>query len=116
MVGVVVFPALLLLVAALTQLASSGVLRMNRIAGIRLRSTLTSRDAWVAGHQAAAPWAWAGFAGSAVASVGVLLYTGVPAAVLSVVVVVIFVATIVVTMAMASRAAQAHRRDAPTRI
>jgi hypothetical protein len=107
MTGVIVFPLLLLISAVLTQLAASRVLGSNRVAGIRTRSTLRSRDAWVAGHRAAAWWAWGGFAASAAASAGALLLGGVGAVILAVVVVVVFVATIVISLAAANRAARA---------
>lgn len=107
MTGVIVFPALLLVSAVLTQLAASGVLGKNRLAGIRIRSTLRSPAAWTAAHRAAAQWAWAGFAASAAASAGALLLSGVAAVVFAVIVVVVFIATIVVSLAAAIRAARA---------
>ncbi len=112
MVAVVVFPALLLLAAVLTQLAAGGVLRKNRIAGIRTRSTLRSPDAWLAGHRAAARWTWIGFAASAAAGVGALLFNDAAAVVLAVVVVLVFAATIVISLVASGRAA---RRASPRR-
>ncbi len=104
----VVFPVLLLLAAVLTQLAGNGVLPRNRVAGIRVRSTLRSDSGWVAGHKAAASWGWAGFAVSAAAGVAVLLLDGTIAVVLAVVVVVVaLVATVAVSLYLASRAARA---------
>lgn len=114
MTAVVVFPALLLLAAVLTQLAASGTLSKNWIAGIRIRSTLCSPTAWVAGHRAAARWIWRGFAVSTVASVGALLLTDVAAVALAVVAVVVFAATVVVSLVAASRAARAENQLTPT--
>ncbi|MDQ1128239.1 SdpI family protein [Microbacterium sp. SORGH_AS_0888] len=111
---VVVVPALLLLTAVLTQLAASGVLGKNPIAGIRVRSTLRSPGAWVAGHRAAAPWTWIGFALSAVACVAALLLTGLAAAIAGIAVVVVFALTIVVSLVTASRSAGAENRRPPT--
>lgn len=107
MTGVIVFPALLLVSAVLTQLAASGVLGKNSLAGIRTRSTLRSPAAWTAGHRAAARWAWAGLAASGAASAGALLLSGVTAVVFAVIVVVVFIATIVVSLTAATRAARA---------
>lgn len=107
MTGVIVFPALLLLSAVLTQLAAARVVGKNRIAGIRTRSTLRSPAAWTAGHRAAARWAWIGFGASAAASIGALLLDGVAAAVLAALVVVVFAVTIVVSLIAANRAARA---------
>ncbi|WP_378147677.1 SdpI family protein [Cnuibacter sp. UC19_7] len=110
MTGVVLFPLLLLLVAVLTQLAAAGVLGKNRVVGIRIGSTLRSPAAWTAGHRAAAPWTWAGFALGAVAALGALLSTGSTAAVLAAIVVAMFVATIVMSLVSASRGARAASR------
>lgn len=112
MIGVVVFPALLLLAAVLFQLAAGGVIGKNRVVGIRIGSTLSSPEAWVAGHRAAAPWAWAGFAVGAVAGVGSSMSTGTTAAAWAAIVVAAFVATIVATLITASRAARAQGRAA----
>jgi hypothetical protein len=112
MIGVVVFPALLLLVAVLTQLAAGGLLGKNRVIGIRIGSTLRSSATWVAGHRAAAPWAWAGFVVSAAAGAGSLLTSGATAGVLGGVVVAAFGATIVLTIISASRGARAEMRAA----
>lgn len=108
MVAVVVLPALLLLTAVLTELAARGILRENRLVGIRIGSTLRSPEAWVAGHRAAAPWTWAGVAVSAVASVGALLSSGGAGVAFRAIVVAAFVATIVMALATASRAARAE--------
>lgn len=113
MIGVILFPALLLLVAVLTQLAAAGVLGKNRVVGIRIGSTLRSPAAWVAGHRAAAPWAWAGFAVSAAVGIGALMTTGATAAVLGAVVVGVFGATIVLTIISASRGARAEIQVTP---
>ncbi len=107
MAVVVVFPLLLLLLAVLTQLAASGVLRKNWIAGIRIRSTLRSSSAWVAGHKAAAPWVWTGLAVAAVAAAAALLLNGTIAATFAAIVVIVFAATVVVSLALAGRAARA---------
>ncbi len=107
MTGVIVFPTLLLVSAALTQLAASGVLGKNCLLGIRTRSTLRSPAAWTAAHRAAARWVWAGFAASAAATAGALLLSGVTAVVFAVTVVVLFIATIVVSLTAAIRAARA---------
>ncbi|MBX3095118.1 MAG: SdpI family protein [Cryobacterium sp.] len=102
----VVFPVLLLLTAVLTQLAGNGVLRRNRVAGIRVRSTLRSDSGWVAGHRAAAPWVWAGFVVSAAAGVSALLLDGAIALVFAVIVVAALGATVAVSLYVASRAAR----------
>lgn len=109
----VVFPVLLLIAAVLIQLAGSGVLRRNRIAGIRVRSTLGSDTGWVAGHKAAAPWVWGGFAVSATAGIAALLMEDTVAIVLAVVVVAALIGTIAVSLYLASRAARAASEPVP---
>lgn len=113
MAGVVVFPILLLLAAVLTQLAASGVMPKNRIAGIRIRSTVRSPSAWIAGHKAAAPWVWAGFMVSAVAVVAALPLSGVIAGLLAAIVILVFVATITASLIQAGRAARAASASEP---
>ncbi len=49
------------------------------LAAIRIRSTLRSPAAWVAGHRADTLWTWAGFAVSTTASIGALLLIDVAA-------------------------------------
>lgn len=103
----VVFPFVLLLAAVLIQLAANGVLRRNRVAGIRIRSTRSTDVGWVAGHKAAAPTVWIGLAISVAAGLGVLLLEGWVATALTVVVVVAVMATVAISSYLASRAARA---------
>lgn len=45
------------LIWALTTQAADGKLDSNPVAGIRTAATMTSPEAWTAGHRAALPWA-----------------------------------------------------------
>lgn len=107
MIVAVVLPVLLLIAAVLVELAGRGVLRRNRIAGIRTRSTLRNDAAWVAGHRAASPVAWAGFGLSAVAGAGALMTAEPLSLVFATAVVVVTVATIAVSLVRAARAGAA---------
>lgn len=105
----VIFPALLLLTAVLTELASRGRLRRNRIAGIRTNATMRSDASWSASHRAAAKTVWIGFVASTVAAVVALVTEGTASLVAAVVVAAIFLATSVVSLVQANRAgAAAH--------
>lgn len=102
----VVFPVLLLLAAVLIQLAANGVLHRNRMAGIRVRATLSTDAAWVAGHKAAAAAVWLGFAVSAAAGLCAVLLDGWLANVFGGVVIVVLIATIAISTVQASRGAR----------
>jgi uncharacterized membrane protein len=102
----VIFPALLLLTAVLTELASRGRLRRNRIAGIRTHATMRTDAAWAASHRAAAKTVWIGFVASAVAALIALVAEGTVSLVAVVAVAAIFLATSVVSILQANEAAR----------
>ncbi|MGV2902103.1 SdpI family protein [Microbacterium sp. AGC62] len=105
----VIFPALLLLTAVLTELASRGRLRRNRLAGIRTNATMRSDAAWSASHRAAAKTVWIGFVVSLVAALIALFAEGTAALIAAVAVAAVFLATSVVSLLQANRAgAVAH--------
>lgn len=101
-----VFPILLLLTAALVELASRGRLRRNRLAGIRTRASMRSDAAWVAAHRAASKTVSAGFAVSVIASSVALMNDGIVSVTCSLGVVAIFLITAVVTLVQANRASR----------
>ena len=103
----VVFPLLLLLAAVLAELASSGKLKRNWIAGIRTSQTRESDAAWVAGHRAARKALWIGFAASAVAGMLALVTQDAVSITFTVVVVVALVATVATSLVQANRASTA---------
>lgn len=104
-----VFSALLLLTAVLTELASRGRMRRNRLAGIRTNATMRSDAAWAASHRAAAKTVWIGFVASLGAALIALVTEGTVSLVAGVVAAAIFVATSVVALLQANRAgAAAH--------
>ena len=105
----VVFPALLLLTAVLTELASRGRLSRNRLAGIRTNATMRSDAAWSASHRAAAKTVWIGFVVSLAAALIALVTEGTVSLIAVVAVAAIFLATSVLALLQANRAgAAAH--------
>lgn len=102
-----IFSALLLLTAVLTELASRGRLRRNRLAGIRTNATMRSDASWAASHRAAAKTVWIGFVVSIAAALISLFTEGTVSLVAGVVVAAIFVATSVVALMQANRAGAA---------
>lgn len=104
---IVVLPLALLLVAVITQLAVNGVIKRNGFAGIRIPSTLSGDEAWLAGHIAAVVPTWVGFAVAVVASTGEFLSGGSRHFLIATVVA--FVATVAFSLYAASRAARAVR-------
>lgn len=98
------FTALLLLLAIVSSLAARGTVRRNFFLGIRMPQLQRSDEAWRAGHAAAAPPAWVGFALAALCAV---VGVGLPPVHWGVVV--SFVVTVVWAFVVAMRAAQATR-------
>jgi len=98
----------MLLVALLSQLGGNGRLQRNGMIGLRIPSTMSSDQAWVAGHRAAAKPAWVGFIVITVAAVIFFLLSGSTATpdIGVIVIVVIFVATFTWLVVAASRAAR----------
>ncbi|MFD6699353.1 MULTISPECIES: SdpI family protein [unclassified Microbacterium] len=101
----VVFPVLLLAAAIVIDLAGRGRIRRNPITGIRTPATMTSDEAWVAGDHAATGVAWIGFLVSAVAGAEAFLTSGTPSSTGVVIVIIVFVATVVIALVRAMRAA-----------
>ena len=70
-----VFCALLAFVVLICTLASRGSIPLNSSVGIRLPALMKSDETWKAGHAAAIPAAWVGFAGGFASAVSGLFFT-----------------------------------------
>ncbi|MGS0562688.1 SdpI family protein [Microbacterium aurugineum] len=106
-----VFPGLLLLTGAVVEIAARGLLRRNRLAGIRTVATMQSDAAWTAAHRSASLTIWVGFAASVVAAIVSFAADGIVSTVGAIAVAAIFVLTSVITLVVANRAGRADRRQ-----
>ncbi len=105
----VVFPLAVLLAAVISQLGGNARLPRNGMLGLRIPSTMSSDQAWIAGHRAAAKPAWIGFVVITVVAVTFLVLPGSTATpgIGVIVVAIVFVATFAWLLVAASRAARA---------
>lgn len=104
----IVLPLAVLLAAVVSQLGGNGRLQRNGFIGLRIPSTMSSDEAWRAGHHAAAVPAWIGFVVITVAAIlSMFLFGSTGTAVVGVIVVgAIFVVTFLWLIFAASRAAR----------
>jgi uncharacterized membrane protein len=104
----IVLPLAVLLAAVISQLGGNGRLPRNGFLGLRIPSTMSSDEAWQAGHRAAVVPAWIGFVVIAVvAMLSMFLFVSTGTAAVGVIVVgAIFVVTFVWLAVAASRAAR----------
>ena len=107
-VVLIALPLATLLIAVLSQLGGNGVLGRNGFLGLRIPSTMYSDDAWRAGHHAAALPAWIGFVAITVAAIIGLVFvkSDSGSAIISIFVGVIFLATLIWAVIVASLAAR----------
>lgn len=105
----IVLPLATLLVAITSQIGGNGRLSRNGFIGLRIPSTMSSDQAWRAGHRAAARPAWIGFVVIAVAAIASMLLSGASAATLTGTIIVgaVFLVTLVWSVVAANRAARA---------
>lgn len=105
----IILPLGILLVAIVSQLGSTGRLGRNSLLGIRSPSTMTSDEAWRAGHRAATIPAWSGFTAMGIIALISWVLVDSPAAtgICTMIIGALFIVTGTWSIIAASRAARA---------